>query len=89
MDRRKALRKAMFESLMLTATYRVSNVIGMTGITSHNFHFVLNENTKSTILADYLNWFVVLDPAHETAGGYLPEAVSGRGTFDVPAAHGV
>jgi len=89
MDRRKALRKAMFESLMLTATYRVSNVIGMTGITSHNFHFVLNENTKSTILADYLNWFVVLDPAHETAGGYLPEAVSARGPFAVPAAPGV
>lgn len=61
MRRNQALRKAMFESLMLTATYRVSNAISMAGITSHNFHFVLHENTKRTILADCLNWFVVMN----------------------------
>jgi len=59
--RSEALRKAMFESLMVTATYRVSNAVSMTGLTSHNFHFAFNQNTKSAILADYLNWFVTMN----------------------------
>jgi len=58
--RRDALHKAMFESLMLTATYRVGKAIAMTGLSSKNFHFAFNSTTKSTILADYLNWFVAL-----------------------------
>jgi hypothetical protein len=58
--RRQALRKAMFESLMLTATYRTSNTISMPGLTSHNFHFAFNDTTKTSILADYLNWLVVM-----------------------------
>ena len=59
--RHGALRKAMFESLMLTATYRVSNTVSMTGLSSSNFHFAFNETTKSPVLADYLNWFVVMN----------------------------
>ena len=59
--RRQALRKAMFESLLLTATYRTSNTIDMTGLASHNFHFAFNDTTKTAILADYLNWFVVMN----------------------------
>jgi hypothetical protein len=59
--RQEALRKAMFESLMVTATYRVSNTIEMTGLTSHNFHFVANASTKRALLADYLNWFVLMN----------------------------
>jgi len=51
----------MFESLMLTTTYRVSNTISMTGLTSHNFHFAFKDTTKTTILDDYLNWFVVMN----------------------------
>jgi len=59
--RRQALRKAMFESLMVTATYRTSNTISMPGLTSHNFHFAFNDTTKTVILADYLNWLVVMN----------------------------
>jgi len=59
--RRQALRKAMFESLMLTAAYRVGNTVGMTGLTSSNSHFAFNDTTESAILADYLNWFVVMN----------------------------
>jgi hypothetical protein len=61
MRRSEALHKAMFESLMLTATYRVSNAIDMTGIASHNFHFAFNRDTSSAILADRLNWLVVMN----------------------------
>lgn len=55
------LSKAMFESLMLTATYRVSNTVQMAGISSANFHFVLNDSAKASNFADYLNWFAALD----------------------------
>jgi hypothetical protein len=59
--RRNALHKALFESLMLTSTYRVANTITMTGLSSKNFHFAFNTNTKTTILADYLNWFLAMN----------------------------
>jgi hypothetical protein len=53
--------KAMFESLMLTATYRVSNTVQMTGITSANFHFAVNDPAKASDFADYLNWLMALN----------------------------
>jgi len=60
-DRRHAaLHKALFESLMLTATYRAGNAINMTGLSSKNFHFAFNATTKSGVLADYLNWLVAM-----------------------------
>jgi hypothetical protein len=59
--RREALRKAMFESLMVTATYRVSNTVRMTGLSSKNLHFAFNATTTSSIFADYLSWFVVMN----------------------------
>lgn len=61
MRRAEALRKATFESLMLTATYRVSTTVSMTGLSSHDFHFAFNDNTKTAVLADYLNWLVVMN----------------------------
>ncbi|HEY2013639.1 MAG TPA: hypothetical protein VGH38_09075, partial [Bryobacteraceae bacterium] len=56
--RSQALRKAMFESLLVTATYRVSKTVAMTGLSSHNFHFAANETTNAATVADYLRWFV-------------------------------
>ena len=61
MRRNEALRKALFDSLTLTAAYRVSNTVDMSGITSHNFHFAFNQSTKSALLADYLNWFKTMN----------------------------
>jgi hypothetical protein len=76
--RQEALRKAMFESLMMTATYRVSNTIEMTGLTSHNFHFVANASTKRALLADYLNWFVLMNLlTKEESEDYLKQAPGG------------
>ncbi len=33
----------------------------MAGISSANFHFVLNDSAKASNFADYLNWFAALD----------------------------
>jgi hypothetical protein len=74
--RREALRKAMFESLMVTATYRVSATIEMTGLTGHNFHFAVNDSTNRASVADYLNWLVALNllttPERETCLRQFP-----------------
>lgn len=76
--RRQALQKAMFESLMLTATYRVANTVSMIGLTSSNFHFAFNDTTENAILADYLNWFAVMNLLTKPqVDGYVKEFVGG------------
>jgi hypothetical protein len=78
-DRRHAaLHQALFESLMLTATYRVGNAVNMTGLSSKNFHFAFNATTRSGVLARYLNWFVAMNLiTGEQREGYLKHFVGG------------
>ena len=57
----EALRQAMFESMMLTATYRVSNTVNMPGLSSHNFHFAFHAETNPAELAGYLKWCVAMN----------------------------
>jgi hypothetical protein len=79
--RRDALHKAMFASLMLTATYRVSNAVAMTGLSSKNFHFAFSANTITTTLADYLNWFFVMNLLSAAQrDDYLKQFVGGGGS---------
>lgn len=56
----EALRKAMFESVMVTTAFRAGKTVDMPALTSHNFHFALNQNTNKQTMSDYLNWFVAL-----------------------------
>ena len=76
--RRDAIHKAMFESLMLTATYRAGNTINMTGLSSKNFHFAFNATTKTATLADYLRWLVALNLLTDAQrGDYQKQFVGG------------
>jgi len=77
--RSEALRKTMFESLMLTATYRVSNTISMPDLTSHNFHFAFNDTTKPAVLADYLGWCVLMNLLTEQEKSDCLKAFPGGG----------
>src|ERR1022692_1976346 len=75
--RRTALHKAIFESLMQTATYRVSQTVRMTGYSS-SFHFAFNDVTSSAVLADYLNWLVVMNLLTRQQGDdYLKQFAGG------------
>jgi len=56
----EALRKAMFESVMVTTAFRAGKTVDMPALKSHNFHFALNQNTNKQTMSDYLNWFVAL-----------------------------
>jgi hypothetical protein len=75
---RGALHRAMFESLMLTATYRAGKTVTMTGLSSKNFHFAFNATTKGAILADYLDWFVALNLIGDAQkSGYQKQFIGG------------
>src|SRR5205085_6619627 len=60
-DRQEALRKAVFDSVMATTTYRVSKTVSMPELNCHNMHFAVNQNTNAQTVRDYLNWFVALN----------------------------
>jgi hypothetical protein len=59
--RQERVRKAMFESLLVTAAYKASGVVEAFNLTSRSFHFAQNQNTNAGVLTDYLNWLVALD----------------------------
>jgi len=61
MDRHEALRKAMFDSVLITTTYRAGRAISPPSMACEQSHFALNQNTKAPILEDYLRWFVALN----------------------------
>jgi hypothetical protein len=60
MDRNEALRKAMYDSVLATTTYRAGKAITLPTLTCEQVHFVLNHNTNRQIMSDYLNWFCAL-----------------------------
>ena len=59
--RQERVRRAMFESLLVTAAYKASGAVEAFDLTSQSFHFALNQNTNAGVMTDYLNWLVALN----------------------------
>src|ERR1700722_3193126 len=59
--RQERVRKAMFESLLVTAAYKASGAVEAFNLVSQSFHFALNHNTNAGVMTDYLNWLVALN----------------------------
>src|ERR1035441_369250 len=59
--RQEALRKAIFESVLVTTTYRASGAVAMPGLDCANLHFVANRDTDAATARGYLNWFAALN----------------------------
>ena len=59
--RQEALRKAIFESVLVTTTYRASGAVAMPGLACANLHFVVNRDTDAATVRNYLNWFAALN----------------------------
>ena len=59
--RQEALRKAIFESVLATTTYRASGAVAMPELRCANLHFVVNRSTAAATVRGYLNWFAVLN----------------------------
>jgi hypothetical protein len=60
-DRQEALRKAIFESVLVTTTYRASGAVAMPGLHCANLHFAINRDTNAATVRGYLNWFAALN----------------------------
>jgi hypothetical protein len=58
--RNAALRKAIFDSVLATTTYRAGKAVALPDLNCEQVHFAVNENTNGENLGDYLRWFVAL-----------------------------
>jgi hypothetical protein len=61
MARHEALRKAIFDSVMTTTSYRAGKVVALPDLSCEQVHFALNQNTNQQIMGDYLSWSIVLN----------------------------
>jgi len=61
MARNEALRKAMFDSVLATTSYRAGKAVILPDLICEQMHFALNQNTNQQIMGDYLRWFVALN----------------------------
>jgi len=61
LDRNEALRKALFDSVLITTSYRAGKAIALPDLTSEQVHFAINQNTNQQIMGDYLRWFMALN----------------------------
>jgi hypothetical protein len=60
-DKQEALRKAIFDSVLITTTYVAGKSVALPEFSCQQVHFALNQNTNSQLMGDYLRWFVALD----------------------------
>jgi hypothetical protein len=60
-SRQEALRKAIFESVLVTTTYRASGAVAMPELHCANLHFVVNRDTNAATVRGYLDWFAALN----------------------------
>jgi hypothetical protein len=79
--RQEALRKAIFESVLATTTYRASGAVAMPELRCANLHFVVNRSTDRAAVRGYLNWFLALglmtkDAAEAALAGYAGDQTS-------------
>lgn len=68
--RQDALRKAIFDSALVTTTYVVSKAVTMPNLSCEAAHFAANHKTSKQTIADYTNWFVamkLMKPEERTA----------------------
>jgi hypothetical protein len=78
LERQEKLRKALFNSVLVTTTYRASKAVQMPTLRCQNIHFALNQNTNPHTLMDYLNWFVALKLLSQAEKeGLLPQFSTG------------
>jgi hypothetical protein len=78
-DRQTALRKAIFDSVMVTTAYRAGNAVTLFSMNCHHLHFALSENTGVATLSEYLNWFVALNLLEQAGKAQFIKQFTGGG----------
>ncbi|HEY4085177.1 MAG TPA: hypothetical protein VGM43_04525 [Bryobacteraceae bacterium] len=60
LDRDEALRKAIFDSVLVTTTYRAAQAIAPPAMACEHVHFAFHQKTNHATFHDYLTWFMAL-----------------------------
>ncbi len=61
LDRDEALRKAIFDAVLVTTTYRAAQAIAPPAISCEHVHFAFHRKTNQATLRDYLTWLMALE----------------------------
>jgi len=59
--RNEAVRKAIFDSVLMTTSYRAGKALASSSLQCSQMHFALNQNTNQQIMGDYLRAFMALN----------------------------
>ena len=61
LERHEALRKAIYDSVVATTTYRAGRLVFLTGLNCEQVHFAMNRKTSDATIAQYVRWFSALN----------------------------
>ncbi len=73
------LRKAIFDSILMTTVYRGGGALENMGMECAGVHFAMNSMTNEHTMSDYLDWFVALGALTQAGKGALMENFHGTG----------
>ncbi|HMC61180.1 MAG TPA: hypothetical protein VKJ01_18460, partial [Candidatus Solibacter sp.] len=78
-DRQTALRKALFDSVMVTTVYRAGKAVTPFNMNCHHVHFALQQDTGIATLSEYLNWFIALNLIDQAGKAQSMKTFTGGG----------
>ena len=60
-ERHEALRKAIYDSVVATTTYRAGRAVSLAGLNCEQVHFAFSRKTSDRTIAQYIRWFAALN----------------------------
>ena len=73
------LRKLMFDSILMTTTYRSGGALETMGMECSAVHFALHSTTNEHTMSDYLDWFVALRLLDQAGKAAIMQSFRGTG----------
>jgi hypothetical protein len=61
LERHEALRKAIYDSVVTTTTYRAGKAVSLAGLNCEQMHFAINRKTSDATIAQYIRWLSALN----------------------------
>jgi len=61
LERQEALRKAMYDCVVATTTYRAGGAVSLAGLNCEQVHFAVSRKTSDATIEQYMRWFSALN----------------------------
>jgi hypothetical protein len=61
LERHEALRKAIYDSVVATTTYRAGRAVSLAGLNCEQVHFAFSRKTSAPTIAQYVRWLAALN----------------------------